>query len=180
MFRYKSLVYGLVLVAVGSARGQQVVQETRTTTTPAGTTEIRRVSQIIGSNVQLQGTNNFGKVDDVIVDNNGAISYLVVSNGGRYAMLPWNAANFNYGQRVVTYDVTPQAVQPLFFQRDAWPNLSDQQFTTRMRQVFPGTGVVRRESLRPVQGALPPGGPVVREKVKVKPNGDVKVKEKVR
>jgi hypothetical protein len=138
------------------------------------------ISQLIGSNVRLQGNPNFGRVEDVVFDNNGALSYLVVSNGGRYAMLPWNAANVNFGQRFVIYDVTPQAVQPLFFAPNAWPNVSDQQFTTRIRQVFPNAGAVRREAMRPVVGAVPPGAPVVEEKVKVKNNGTVKVKEKVR
>jgi len=186
MLRRSSLVSALALVASGVVFGQDVVQETRTTTAPNGTTtttttETRRVSQLIGSNVRLQGNNNYGKVEDVVLDNNGGIGYLVVSNGGRYAMLPWSAADINYGQRVVTYNVAPQAVQPLFFERNAWPNVTDQQFTTRMQQVFPAAGVVRRDALRPVQGTIPPpAGTVVKEKVKVKPNGDVKVKEKVR
>jgi len=184
MLRFRALFCGLALTASGLAVGQEVVQET-TTTTPAGTTtEIRRVSQLLGSTVRLQGQNNYGKVEDVVLDNNGGIGYLVVSNGGRYAMMPWNAANVNYGQRHVTYNITPQAVQPLFFERNAWPNITDQQFTTRMRRVFPGTGVVRREVLRPVEGTLPgpaavPAGPVVKEKIKVKPNGNVKIKERV-
>jgi hypothetical protein len=186
MQKLSGLVWGLTLATSGLAFGQAVVQETQTTAIPAGAnTEIRRVSQLLGSTVRLQGTDNFGKVEDAVLDNNGAINYLVVSNGGRYAMMPWNAANFNYGQRVVTYNVAPQAVQPLFFQPNTWPNLSDQQFTNRINQVFPGTGVVRRDSLRPVGSA--PGGPgpepgpgVVKEKVKEKPNGEVKVKEKVK
>jgi len=183
MLRASGLFCGLAIAASSLVSGQEVVKETRTTTVSPGgtTTEVRRISQIMGANVRLRGNNSYGKVEDVVLDGNGGIGYLVVSNGGRYAMLPWNAANFNYGQRYVTYDVTPQAVQPLFFARDAWPNISDQQFTTRMRQVFPGTGVVRRESLRPVEGTLPPpGGTVVKEKVKVKGNGQVKIKEKVR
>ena len=89
--------------------------------------------------------------------------------------MPWNAANFNHANRVVTYNVTPQAVQPLFFAPGAWPNMSDQQFTTRMTGVFPNAGVVNRGALRPVTGAVP-GGPVIEEKVK--PNGTVKVRER--
>ena len=43
-----------------------------------------------------------------------------------------------------------------------------------MQKVFPGRAVVR-------EGVSPVADPaVVKEKVKVKPNGDVKVKEKVR
>lgn len=196
MTRINGLVCGLALFASGPALAQ-VVQETQTTTTPAGTTQVRRVSQIIGSNVRLQGSNNFGKVDDVVLDQNGNISYIVVANGGKYAMFPWDPARVNYGQRYISYEVTPQAVQPLFFAQDAWPNITDRQFTARMQKVFPNVAPVRREVLRPVEGTItppagtvapppgtapapvPPGG-VIQEKIKEKPNGTIKVKEKVR
>src|SRR5262249_10658562 len=104
----------------------------------------------------------------VVLNNNGGIGYLVVAKDGRYALMPWHAANVNYGQRVVSYNVTPQAVQPLFFNQNAWPTITDQQFTNRIQQVFPAAAPVRREVLRPVEGTLPapapaavPGGPAV-------------------
>ncbi len=191
MKRASMLVFGLVLVASRAAIGQ-VVQETRTTEAPNGaitqtTTTApagavagpRRMSQLIGSNVQLQGANNFGRVEDVVLNPNGGIGYLVVGNNGRHALMPWNAANFNHERRVVSYNVTPQAVQPLFFAPGAWPNISDQQFNNRMAGIFPNAGVVNRAALRPVEGAVPGvvGGPVI-EKEKVKPNGTIKVKER--
>jgi hypothetical protein len=185
MMKVNVLACGLVLATSSFCHAQ--ITTTTTTTTPTGGTEIRRVTQLLGSNVRLQGVNNFGRVEDVVLNDNGGIGYLVVSNpAGRYAMMPWNAATVNYGQRFVTYNVAPQAVQPLFFDRNAWPNITDQQFTTRINQVFPNAGVVRRESLRPVEGTLPgaPAAPIVedkeKEKVKVKPNGTVKVKEKIK
>jgi hypothetical protein len=171
----------------------QVVQESRTiqapdgavtqttTTAPAGMPlgESRRISQILGSNVNLQGSPNYGRVEDVMVGPNGAISHVVVNNNGRYAMLPWNAGNFDYGQRAVTYNVTPQAIQPLFFGPNAWPNMNDRVYSNRLTQVFPNSGVVNRAALRPVEGVVPgvAGGPVI-EKEKIKPNGTVKVKER--
>jgi len=184
MFRYSGLVCGLALAATNVAHAQQVIQETQTTTAApaANAMETRRVSQILGSTVRLQGNNNFGTVDDIVLDNNGGIGYLVVSNGGRYAMLPWNAGNMNYGQRFVSYNVAPQALQPLYFEKNAWPNVYAEQYTTRMRRIFPGLGATRREVLRPVPaGTVPPPEPgIVKEKVRVAPNGDVKVKERIR
>jgi PRC-barrel domain len=164
MLRITGLAWGLTLVASGLAFGQQVIQENQTTTVAPGgaTAEVRRVSQLIGSNVALQGNNNFGRVEDLVFDNNGRIGYLVVSSGGRNLMMPWNAANINYGRRIVTYSVGPQVVRPFFFEGNAWPNVWDQQYITRMNQVFP----------------TPPG--VVRERVKVRPNGEVRVKERIR
>ena len=80
----------------------------------------------------------------------------------------------------MTYNVAPQAVQPLFFERNAWPNMSDQVYTNRIQQVFPNAGVIHREVLRPATGALPTPAGTVQERIKEKPNGDVKIKEKVR
>jgi hypothetical protein len=163
MLRISGLAWSLTLVASGVTFGQQVIQETRTTTAPSGaTTEVRRVTQLIGSNVVLQGNNNFGRVEDLVFDNDGRIGYLVVSSGGRNLMLPWNAANINYGQRIITYDVGPRVVQPFFFEANAWPNVWEPQYITRMNRVFPA----------------PPG--TVRERVRVRPNGEVRVKEKIR
>ena len=147
------LTCGLVL-ATGSLAQAQVPETTVTTTTttlpasPAGTV---RVSQILGSTVHLQGTNNYGKVDDVILDENGGPAYLVVANRGRHALFPYRAGTFQPAQRTVIYDVTPQAVQPLFFNPTTYPSVTDPAFTTRTSQVF-------RERIR----------------VRVKPNGTVK------
>ena len=167
MKRFNGLACGLVLATHCWAHAQVTTTET-TTATP--TTDIHRVSQILGSTVQLEGTNNFGRVEDIILDDNGAMSYLVVSNNGRNVLLPWGAGNMNYGKRVVTYSVPPQAVQPFYFERDAVPNVRDQQFTTRLRRVFPDAGAGRR------------GGRVVeeREKVRVRPDGSVIIKNKER
>jgi len=168
MMKFNGFLCGL-LVAAGSLANAQVT----TTETTTGSREVRRVSQILGSTVQLQGVNNFGKVEDIILSDDGGIGYLVVSANGKSVLLPWDAGNVNYAQRVVTYDVTPQAVQPFYFERNAYPNFSDQQYTTRMQQVFPN--VRRAQTVRP-------DGPSIEstEKVRVRPNGKVIIKEKVR
>jgi len=178
MLRSTGIACGLVL-ATGCLVRAQVITETTTTTTsaPAGATELRRVSQILGSSVLLQGTNNFGKVEDIVLGENGSPSYLVVAANGRYVMMPWNAADVNYGRRVVTYDVAPQALQPLYFERNAWPNVANPQYTNQVTRIFPRRGVIRQRNVETVQ----PGGAVVNEteKVKVRPNGKVIVKERI-
>jgi len=184
MWKHSGLAFCLALVASSFAVGQQAVQEIQPVPAPGGApSEIRRVSQILGANVRLQGEDTYGKVDDIVLDENGTIQYLVVAKGDRYVMMPYNAANIDYGQRVVIYDVTPQAVQPLYFDRNAWPTLSDPQYTTRIRQVFPRAGARGgRRGFAPPAGRIPPppGGAVIQEKVKVRPNGDVRVKETVK
>ena len=156
MMKFNGFLCGLLMAASSLAQAQ--VTTTETTTTARTSTEVRRVSQILGSTVQLQGVNNFGKVEDIILSDSGGIGYLVVSANGKSVLLPWDAGTVNYAQRVVTYDVTPQAVQPFYFERNAYPNFSDQQYTTRMQQVFPTAGAVR--SVQPDASIVPNAGRV--------------------
>ncbi len=164
MTRFSVLAGGLVLASACVASAQ--VPVTTVTESPVVAPAGMRVSQLIGSNVHLQGANNYGKVEDVVLNENGTPASMVVSNGGRYAMFPWHAANINYGQRAVTYNVAPQAVQPLFFEQSAWPTAVNPQYHTRVMQVFPNGAVA----------------PVGAEKIKIKerPNGTIKEKIKER
>lgn len=182
--RFSGLVCGLAIAGASLAHAQEVIQETRTTTAPAAAvaSDTRLVSHILGSTVRLEGNNNFGTVNDIVLDRNGGIGYLVVSNGGRYAMLPWGAGNMNWGNRFVTYNVAPQAVQPFFFEKGVYPNVYDPAYTTRVKRVFPNAAV-QREVLRPVPGGAPAAVPAPRTgvvKERVTPRGDVKIKEQIK
>jgi hypothetical protein len=173
------LVFSLILASAGPASTRVTTEVQSTVPAAGGNAEIRRVSQLLGSTVQLQGVDNFGRVEDAVIDDNGAIAYLVVSSNGRNVLLLWSEANFNCRQRTVVYNVAPQSVQPLFFEAGAWPNIWGAQYLTRVRQVFPRAGLIRRDVLRPVPAAAPVGG-VIGEKVKVRPKGNVRIKEQIR
>ncbi len=141
MSKLTALTCGLVLAAAGAATGQE-----------ARPTELRKVSQIVGSSVLLQDGVSYGKVEDIVLNEDGCIEYVVVTREDRYALMPWSVARVDYGKRAVTFDVQPQAVQPLFFARDAWPNVSDPQFGSRVQEAFGPRAVrrgVRQESVRP-------------------------------
>jgi hypothetical protein len=161
MDRFLGFACALLLSSPCFAQAPLGTTTTTTTTTTAPSTTIR-ASQILGSTVHLQGTNNYGKVEDIVLSDDGSATYLVVSSGGRLVMMPFNAATFDQAQRVVTYEVSQQAVRPLQFEQAAYPNVSDQQFTTRVNQVFPSAA----------------GNQKV--KFKVKPNGVIKEKIKDR
>jgi sporulation protein YlmC with PRC-barrel domain len=127
-------------------------------------TEMRRASEIIGSTVRLNDGSGYGRVDDFVIGPDNQLEYLVVSHDRNYVALPWAAGQFIPGQRIITYDVAPTAIQPLFFPRNAWPNFSDPVYVRRVQTIFPG--MTRREmrrmerrSLRPVP--VQPGTTVI-------------------
>jgi sporulation protein YlmC with PRC-barrel domain len=156
MYRIPGYALGMALWAASLAHGQEVTAER-----PApGTTEMRRASQIIGSTVQLNDGSGFGKVEDFIIGSDNRVEYLVVSRENQYIALPWVVGRYNPAERVIMYDVTPQAIRPLFFAPNAWPNFADPGFTRRVQTIFPGISQgefrqLRRESLRPVQTRRP-------------------------
>ena len=153
-----SLACGAIVAASSIAAAQQVVQEPSTATVAAAgvTLPSHRVSQILGSSVQLQGGAGFGKVQDIILSDAGAVEYVVVAREGNVALFPWNGATVNNGTRVMTYDVAPQVVQPLFVPAATFPTAVNPGYVERVGKVF-GPRVLRREIRR---GAVVPVVPV--------------------
>jgi sporulation protein YlmC with PRC-barrel domain len=121
-----------------------------------GTTEMRRASQIIGSSVRLNDGSGYGKVEDFVIGPDNRIEYLIVAHENQYTALPYGVGQYNPGQRVITFDVAPQALQPLRFAPDAWPNFGDPVYVRRVRTIFPGIG---RREVRVAPGAVVPPPP---------------------
>jgi hypothetical protein len=71
---------------------------------PATTTY--RAKQVLGSKVMIQGNLSIGTVDDIVFDDAGNLEYLIVANDGKLATVPWEAAKFNFDQRVATVNIT--------------------------------------------------------------------------
>jgi hypothetical protein len=67
-----------------------------------------RARSILGSKVSLRGGTSVGTVDDIVFNRDGAIDYLLVRNEGKYVVVPWEAAKFDFGQRTATVNITPE------------------------------------------------------------------------
>jgi PRC-barrel domain len=102
--------------APGEVRGQgQVQYDSRQPQT-------HKVKSVIGTKVSIQGGLAIGTVDDIIFDDDGYIDYLVVLNEGKYVLVPWQAAKFNFEQRAATVNITQQQFQQVpTFTVQSWP-----------------------------------------------------------
>jgi len=84
--------------------------------------QTHKVKAVIGSKVTIQGGLAIGTVDDIIFDDDGYIDYLVVLNEGKYAVVPWQAAKFNFEQRAASVNITQQQYQQVpTFTMQTWP-----------------------------------------------------------
>jgi hypothetical protein len=113
---------------------------------PAGTQNVRPVQKpddvglwrggkIIGQNVRDAQGKNIGKIEDLMVDPKGQVSFAVMSFGGflgmgeKYFAVPWTAMRFDRdGNDVnaVVLDVTKEQLEKApSFTRDNWPDTRD-------------------------------------------------------
>jgi hypothetical protein len=83
-----------------------------------------RVRNVLGTKVSIQGNLAIGTVDDIVFSDDGYIDYLVVLNQGKYVMVPWQAAKFNFEQRTATVNISQSQYQQVpTFTQQTWPNV---------------------------------------------------------
>jgi sporulation protein YlmC with PRC-barrel domain len=125
-----------VVLGAASLAAAQAPPPPRTTTAAperdAGTSKPLRAKEILGAKVSLKGDTSVGTVDDIVFDRDGRVDYLLVNKGGKYVVVPWQAANFNIAQRTATVNITPQQFQQVpTYTSGQWPNFYDQTFRTQ-------------------------------------------------
>jgi hypothetical protein len=100
------------------------VQVERTETRTTGQHQSYRVKNVLGTKVSIEGNLAIGTVDDVVFSDDGYIDYLVVLNQGKYVLVPWQAAKFNFEQRTATVNITQSQFQQVpTFTTQTWPNV---------------------------------------------------------
>jgi hypothetical protein len=100
------------------------VQVERTETRTSGQQQSFRVRNVLGTKVSIQGNLAIGTVDDMIFSDDGYIDYLVVLNQGKYVMVPWQAAKFNFEQKTATVNISQSQFQQVpTFTTQTWPNV---------------------------------------------------------
>jgi hypothetical protein len=81
-------------------------------------------------------------VDDIIFDDDGYIDYVVVLNDGKYVVVPWQAARFNFEQRAATVNITQQQFQQVpTFTVQTWPTFD----AAYQQRIYTYYGVTPRE-----------------------------------
>jgi len=103
--------------------------------------EVRRLSLVIGGNVRIAQGVSVGKIEDVVLNDQGCIDYVVVVYQDKYVPIPWSVATVDYGQRIVTVDITEQRFAEVpTFTRTEFAVLATTEFTQKVRSAFRGKG----------------------------------------
>ena len=76
---------------------------------PNGNQPHFRAKQILGSKVTIGSDMSIGTVDDIVLDDQGNVDYLIVANQDQQLVtVPWDAAAFNLEKRIATVHITPE------------------------------------------------------------------------
>lgn len=101
-----------------------------------------RIGRILGMQVLNRQEDKVGEVKDVVLDNHGAIAYVIVSTGrflgldDRLHAIPWTALN-TQGNKNFIIDIDKATLQkaPGFTSRD-WPDFADEQWVSNNHRFY--------------------------------------------
>ena len=130
---------GLVLVGalLAQAQTQKIEVQKRVEVAPRASANFPRASSIIGARVGIQGDVAVGKVDDLVLNQDGTVEYLVVLNEDKYVLVPWAAAKLDPAQRTVMVEIRQEKFREVpTFTRESWPNFSDTQYIERINTYY--------------------------------------------
>jgi sporulation protein YlmC with PRC-barrel domain len=123
--------------------------------TADATQQAYRAKQILGSKVNIQSDRGIGTVDDIVLDDNGQVEYLLVqSESGRFVSVPWQAARFNWEQRTATVNITQEQFQAIpTFTTSQYPNFYAPSYRTQTYRYYgltpgPDRRIDRRQDRR--------------------------------
>ena len=132
------LACGLVLAA-----SAQVQERTEIRTRADGATEVRRISTVIGSPVQLQDGDRYGQVEDIVIGPSGCVEYVVIGYEDRFVVVPWSIATVQWADRAVVLDTRPQLLERVTFTRNDWERMNFRELNRTVGGVF-DTGSIRQ------------------------------------
>jgi sporulation protein YlmC with PRC-barrel domain len=112
-------------------------------TTGAQSQDINRASEIKGLNVQNQQGEDLGQVDDLVFDNQGKISYLILSTGGVMGVggnlvpVPWKEDKITIQEDNVILSMDKQRLdQAPSFSSGEWDQMSQQEFQQKVHGYY--------------------------------------------
>jgi sporulation protein YlmC with PRC-barrel domain len=113
-----------------------VVPAQPTTKGPQAVVPVRAKS-LLGAKVTLQAGTGVGTVDDIVFTDEGVVDYLIVSTGGKYVTVPWEAAKLNFEKRTAVIDLPAEQFQKIpTYTPEQYPNFYAPTYRTEVYRYY--------------------------------------------
>jgi hypothetical protein len=102
----------------------------------AGRTNILRSTQLVGTFVSVQDNRRIGKITEIVFNDGGCISHVIVDINGRFAPIPWHVGHFDHQHRMFmldSFDVARLQRIPTFTR---FEQFADPAFVSQVNQFF--------------------------------------------
>jgi sporulation protein YlmC with PRC-barrel domain len=109
-----------------------------------------RVKQILGAEVGLEGNHSVGTVDDIVLDENGNVDYLIVmTSKDKLVTVPWDATRFNVDKRTAVVEIPEeQFLQAPTYTAQQYPTFSAPAYRTQVYRYYGLTPGQQRRAIR--------------------------------
>lgn len=109
-----------------------------------------RAKQILGSKVGLDGNSSIGVVDDIVLDDQGNVDYLIVLTADKHLVtVPWDAADLNVEKRYATVRITPEQFKLVpTYTTEQYPVFSTPAYRTQVYKYYGLTPAEQRRVIR--------------------------------
>lgn len=119
----------------------------------------RARAQLLNAEIKNRQGEELGEIEELVVDGNGKIQYVVISHGGvldigdKVVAVPWQAAHVavDEDEQVVMDMTRAELVQAPSFDKEQWPDMSSQDWSDEMRS-FIDSYAARHERQEPKTG----------------------------
>jgi sporulation protein YlmC with PRC-barrel domain len=114
-----------------------------------------RVKNLLGATVNLQNGTGVGTVQDIVLNDEGVVDYLVISDNGKLVTVPWEAAKFNFERKTAVINISPEQFRQIpTYTTERYPDFYTPTYRTQIYRYYgltPGRErrLERREERRP-------------------------------
>lgn len=108
-----------------------------------------RAKEVLGAKVQIEGERSVGTVDDIVLDDQGNVDYLIVLTADKELVtVPWDAAVFEPKQRVAKVAISQQKFEQVpTYTTEKYPTFTPQ-YRTQTYQYYGLTPGQARRAVR--------------------------------
>jgi sporulation protein YlmC with PRC-barrel domain len=107
----------------------------------------QRISMIMGQSIKNVDGQDLGKVEDVVIDQNGKITYVILSHGGflgigdKLVPIPWNSiaahGNATQNRNYLMVDMSKDMIEKApNFETKSWPNFAEGDWSNSVSSYF--------------------------------------------
>lgn len=109
-----------------------------------------RAKQILGAKVMIEGNTDVGTVEDIVLDDNGNVDYLIVVNSeSKLVTVPWDATMFNAEKRLAVVHITPEKFKQVpTYTVQQYPVFSTPAYRTEIYRYYGVTPAQERRIIR--------------------------------